>query len=753
MTANYRLDSGPKNIFYANTEWFITPKLLEAFPSNGVDGPREQVQKLLNELHRGAKLYQLDNSGAGFSTGDDGYQRRNFYDEWAFHKFGQQQTATLTNGEMREFARRRDKVQQAWNLIGDLFKCKTLDQLAPGSNCGPKTVNAMGKVNPGDIQMWEGDPFAFSHIVGSINPEAFLVPPSLSGSVGFGSRLQQSPLTFNQITNVSSGLELLGENLSNPGMVAPTPPDAPYNGGVLPIQINPLNYDAPFADASVNNNLSTIRGYMDLMWEHNPPAIDTTKPYPALDCSGKSASRPSGVLVADDRMTQEAWGPVCNMFNTLSEEWWRKRQGFPSCLDPKKAYCDWTPDMFVDRVVTRYVSFAAAAKERDYNECKRWTAGGKLTDSNTNLLTGIGIDASLRDTPAHVRYVLQKRKENFGDLLSKVPIRSNDHFGKLRVEEERIGNDDFGGGYSYQLGWDLEVFRDHTPNNGITDGSICRVGGNTVAEFEADARLFGHKVAILDARTAISSNQGDEGKAYGDAHLKVVGITFFDTYDDDDQDGKQQGIINLLTRPEQMYIGGDVGGDKKTVFTAAAQVSWVTVTVTVGVYYKYGTTAMLAATIPSADDCTGASFKLNTNITPFAELGVWADVDATIIGFGAGLEVALQLLGLEIPLTTKLELKEIEGQPKATFVATLDFVLSTLKGELSLYIKAFGVKVASFSLVKWKGFEHRFPIFRTKDVAIPVSQLAPGSIVPQGGAGGEQDACPSGKTLQNGVCS
>ena len=61
--------------------------------------------------------------------------------------------------------------------------------------------------------------------------------------------------------------------------------------------------------------------------------------------------------------------------------------------------------------------------------------------------------------------------------------------------------------------------------------------------------------------------------------------------------------------------------------------------------------------------------------------------------------------------------------------------------------------MASFSLVRWKGFEHKFPIFRTKDTKIPIGQLAPGSIVPPGAVAiGEQDACLAGQTMPNGVC-
>lgn len=763
---NYTIDQLPKNIFYANTEWFITPALLEAFPSNGVDGPREQVQKLLNELHRGSKLYQLDNSGTGFTTDADGYMSRHFADEWAFHRFGKNATATLTNGEMREYARRRQKVQDAWNLIGDLFKCKTIDGITPGSTCGPKIVNAMGKVHPGDTQMWEQDPFAFSSIVGQIKPDAFLTPPSLSGKVGFGTRIQSSPLSATELLTVSTGLDIIGDNLSLPGltapalaqpMMAPAPPgfssgetttlsaSRSLNGGLQPIQANPLHSDAPYAPATFHNDLTSIRGYMNLMWSTYPPQLDPTKPYPALKCDPPTNRV---TMAADQLRSYETFQPVCVMVNTLLEEWFRKVNGKPSCLDPKGVYCDWTPDMFVDRFVTKNIGYAAAAKELEYSECKRWTNGGDLDNPNNDIDTGIGIKLDDRKTSLALRNVLKARKEYFMQQLKNVPIRAQDHFGKLRIDKDSIGNSDFGGGYEYQLSWDLELFRG-------PDTKVCRMGGSTVAEFDASARLFGHKVTLLDARTAVQSNVGDLGKAKGDAHLKVVGITFFDTKDDDHYDTANNGVINLETyRSPGSYFGLTAGGDKKTVFTAAAQVSWVTITVTVGAYYKYGTQTILAATLPDPTVCSGGnSFELFTSLTPFAELGAWADVDATIIGFGAGLEVSLELLGLKIPLTTKLEVKEQEGQPKITFLAKLDLVVSSLSGELLLYIKAFGIKVATFDLVKWKGVEHTFPIFRTKDTALPVGVLTQNLVKPWGSQS-NQDPCPQGKSLnEEGICT
>ena len=45
--------------------------------------------------------------------------------------------------------------------------------------------------------------------------------------------------------------------------------------------------------------------------------------------------------------------------------------------------CDWVPQDFVDRFVTRNISYASAAKQIEYDYCKRWTGGGNIMDLAT----------------------------------------------------------------------------------------------------------------------------------------------------------------------------------------------------------------------------------------------------------------------------------------------------------------------------------------------------------------------------------
>ncbi|MBS2024143.1 MAG: hypothetical protein JST92_17205 [Deltaproteobacteria bacterium] len=208
----------PKNNYYL-AEQLISPVLIAGFAASGQDA---KVQALANEVHRGATLYDLS---APASTGPTGYQGKTytdpkgqvheaFYDEWDFHNVMEQRTRQVTDGEAREYRRRNDALVASWNRLADELKCVTLGSILQVNNgCGPNVPNALGKVNPGDIQEWDGDPLAARLIISQVDPAAWMMPPSVNGMVGYGSALQVSNVTMNQIMagGVTMGLQALGD--------------------------------------------------------------------------------------------------------------------------------------------------------------------------------------------------------------------------------------------------------------------------------------------------------------------------------------------------------------------------------------------------------------------------------------------------------------------------------------------------------------------------------------------------------------
>ena len=730
----------PKNAFYSGTTLFLTPSLIAGFAASGQDAA---VQRLANELHRGTTLFDFGNFGPAPTSGGAPYKdaagdwHEGFYDEWDFHSVMEKRTRPVSDGEAREYRRRADSVMQAWDLLADELKCAALGAHLVGAACGKPTPNALGKVHPGDTQMWQGDPLAARTIINNVDPTAWISPPSTTGMVGFGGQLQPGAYTAEQLAAgaISLGVQNLTSGSHLPGMVnlggiqahaavqQHSHPAALMHAKCVGNNCPNITGEPAAYDTSDGVNILSLKGFLNQLWTVNPPRVDATVPYPHLNCAvsirrgaavgvggGGIDFPPGNGLTGDPHyQTDRYWVDVCNFTNLLLEEWGRRLQGLPSCIDPTQNGCDWMPRDFVDRFVTKNVGYAAAAKEVEYKNCQRWTAGGKVKDPDTQH---IGLTQGQRAFIGLANAEFNKREAIFDQKMKSIPVKAADDFGILRSDKQTIGDSSFGGGYSYDLGWHLKVMK----RDG--DGQICRLGGNAEAAFEAHATLFSSDFNVLDARATVSSNDNDDGKAWADGKLYVVGYQLFDT----------NGHYDL----SQAYTYKKVDGGKPTLITAPFQVGWVTVTVSAGVAYDYGVVVTLTATAAQKTDCNAKApiFEAKSTFTPFADLGGWVDADVSLAGIvGVGVEVDLTLVGIQLPLSASLTLGLDQQQLSILFQAGLDLVLTTLKGELDFYIEAFWTHVATFTIVKWDGFSHTFPVFRTPLVAIPLLELPKGSIL------------------------
>ena len=791
FATGYALSIIPKNSFYADSYLLIVPSLIAAVKAqSGVD-----LQLLHNELWRGSTLYDVSPSakatGGKTFIGWEGNVQRGFKDEWEFHDFMLKRTEGVSNGQFREYRRRSDGFLQGWDLLADKMKCLH-DFL--GADCNVKAYNALGKVNPGDTQMWQGDPIASRAILGSIPAADFLLPPSMKGLIGFGSHTQATGLTLDELVkgiesgDILSSESLLGGSLHLPGMVepsllvvdalkavqAPAPPPDPVaedaerttvkqharDGRGLPIGQVILPYgpsiygEAPYHDPMADQGVLTAGGVVNRMWEINPPLVDKSGPWPRLLCirglgggAGGQRGEVSGglglgfPLVEDPTFnTHEIWRETCQLTNQLLDEWGRYNADKPSCLDPKNMACDWQPKDFVDRFVTRHVGYGSGAKEAELRYCKRWTAGGKVDDPDQD----IGVDLDARKTLPKFRAALNLREAQFAKKLKSVPVQGDDDFGTTKTEDQSLGDGDFGGGYSYTLSWHAkgyERFKNPDDPNDPRIGNICRMGGNAVAKFDANATLFGHDISIVDALGSASSNDGDTGLAMGNTHLYVIGYKVFDTKDSDGADADGNIVLSLNNAYDEPLA---FDGGKPTLFAVPFQVGWVTITVKAGIAYGYGVRAKFDVGAPKPPECDPDNpvFKADGTFAPFADLGLWISADVSLAGIvGVGVEVELTLVGIELPLQAKVWLGMDDNQFSVNFQCTLDLVLTTLAGELSFYIELFWTKVASFTILKWDGFKYKFPIFRTPKVALSLFGLTPGSIAPPGGTNCSDNTC------------
>lgn len=752
----YQLDEVPKNGFYAATKYFIVPNLIAAFDPNG----QQMLGALLNELGRGELLYNVGTSspvvGGIWYADSKGNPHQGFADEWDFHRIMQIRSAATSDGESREYRRRQKELTAQYDKLIDEWKCMIPDATIAGGCKGLNLPNAVGKVNPGDIQMWEGDPLASRTIYGKLTDNQLVVPVFIGGQIGFGADLQQNvfgpigALTDVQVGTIGQqlkgGMKSMPFKAHQPGVFSraarPMGSFFTYDGADVQRTANlPIGEVVPRVDPASLVAIAATAGFLiNRTWEFNPPVVIYTRAGPPqLDCSVRSRGStdvtllvdPLASLTVDNQFhTERIWRDVCTMTNLLLTEWGRTQMGSPSCIDKNNSTCDWVPQDFVDRFVTRHVGWASAAKEAEFKWCKRWTGGGKLTDPANGPLQ-IGVPDTQRTSGlAAFRSYLENRETNFNALFKQVPVRLADDFGTRRQDAQTIGDNTFGGGFNYTLGWHTRVMKRDASDQ------ICRLGGSAVASLGADATLFGLKSTLLDAVAKVSSNAADDGVVYGNTHIYVIGKELFDTKDV--AGAAANGNIDLTGG----WSGFNNDGARPELFAVPFQAGPVTITITVGIFYNYGFIANFDALGPPTDpndpnycNKSAALFRAKASFSPSVELGAWLDADASFLGFGVGLEVDLVLIGLGLPMTAEVKLGLDPSQNLAIlFEAGLDIDLSTLKGQMSVYVKAFFVKVFSVKLIDWDGFHHRFPVFRTPPVALPLFALGTGTVNPPGGA-------------------
>ncbi|MBS2022935.1 MAG: hypothetical protein JST92_11025, partial [Deltaproteobacteria bacterium] len=223
---SWQLTTVPKNAFHAGTEYMITPTIFAAMVAAGVP----QVQDLANELARGDNLYQM---GQGVTTPSGAYYldgagklHQGFYDEYAFHNYMNITTQNTTIGESREYKRRNDSITAAYTQLGEDMKCLFASSPLFDQKFGTCSQNnmpsALGKVHPGDEQIYESDPFSTWSIMSAVAPIQMAQPPALFGQVGFGQQTSQSRYSLDQLTefNITQAAQTIPVGMHAPGMLS-----------------------------------------------------------------------------------------------------------------------------------------------------------------------------------------------------------------------------------------------------------------------------------------------------------------------------------------------------------------------------------------------------------------------------------------------------------------------------------------------------------------------------------------------------
>lgn len=486
----------------------------------------------------------------------------------------------------------------------------------------------------------------------------------------------------------------------------------------------------------------------------NPPQIDPSYPYPRLLCPApdRVSARYTGAVsraqkgTIDPKQYTDVRSAACDYVNAILDEW--ARYDNPAALaPPAKAgdpapgptgcfandlACDWDPREFIagmeDLVKNQITNVESARQEEDLKFCRMF-GGVTLADPKYNknllateqtLLTGMkslvqGSFDAVRDIPALEKGGTTNGKPNGSSKPASSPDDPTAVFGEKRANAETWGNDLFGVGYSFGIGWELPTEWQH--DKAKQGYEVCDFGLGAWGEFKAFAYAFGSDkfniidaelgAGINDAQNQVVPTDGNTGKYK--AYLEIAG----------DEIVNYQGTIKLNNQ-ETKTLGS--GSNSWMLFDIPFQISFVTLEIQVGVGFKYGVDATYGPT--HVNDCNKGnhpphpSIKMNAGIKPYGELDAIVDAYASLAGLaGIGAEVQLTLLGIDLPANASIG---IDTNPKKA--NELDFVVGTdlsmdfhtLDGSLSVYAELLFFKLFDITILHWDGFHKKIPIWNTE---------------------------------------
>lgn len=723
----------PKNAFYAGTEYMFVPALISAFKAAGKD-----IQPLLNELHRGGRdyyaMYQASTTGGNWVSGSN-YSQQGFRDEWDFHETMNKRTqlapdgSPMTDDDYAEYQARNKRVERALDIAYHQLKCTDVNL---PTDC-KELPNAVGHVNPGDEVIREDDDLLMRGIYGHVDPMRVIASPSMTS-------LGQFSLASGLSTYGMTGLDV--GFLPQPGatttMMSYTRPIGTRSSigsfhlpGLISSSYTRVARVGATTDVVEPIAVFSLGGYLNQMWTAAPPKIDATAPYPRLDCG--AATGPSLMTMTDgtnSRTVNTAYGTFCNAVNVILDEWGKKLQSKPSCLDRYGYYCDWSPDLFVQRYVSKHLTLAAAAKEAEFTYCKNWTGGGNFYSTDPN----VGVPTEDRKALSTFRTFIEERRAKYLALTKNVPVRDTDDFGTDKSDARSIGGDFLGGGYSYKFGWNAKLDR-YKP-----DGSnrVCRMQGKVYGGFHADATVIGEKFNVADAALSVSVNDGWQGKVNVFGQVRVGKTEFLPSeLGSFDSDGKQIGGYEIALNQDLMRGAGDESDFP--LISVPFQVGWFTVTLSAGIGYRMSVLADFKANASTTCDANTAGqppFSVHAGLTPDASVYATASADVSLLGLiGAGVEGEVTLLGIGAPVYA--DVKVAEHSKDSTKWMALDFDLGldldvhALDGKLKAYVELFGIDIVKVPIVSWDGLHWRTQIFHTPPASVPLSFLN-ATVTPMG---------------------
>ncbi|HWB78818.1 MAG TPA: hypothetical protein VG755_27845 [Nannocystaceae bacterium] len=444
------------------------------------------------------------------------------------------------------------------------------------------------------------------------------------------------------------------------------------------------------------------------------PQASSDKPLPSKPGPRPKASKSNPRPRASECVlgTDDDWGPEhmghgrlsCKIGEFLRNEWKRKLAGHKSCLDKDNLDCDWKPEMFSDRMLSKVPSLN---KYKWFvTRCKAWTSG-TFSPKAKNL------DDAKKIIDDAEKYIGEAR-----NILEPYYKETNSHgrvYGKTWGSEESYGAKKwFAANLDYEVGW--RVGADESK-----DSNVCSLEGDLHGKVDADAEVAGIDIGLLygDVYVESDSTSGSSGKSRYKGTLIFLGDELYKS----DKNG-DRWVSTAIAEEQNLPFG--VQTPKATVTIPVGPVP-VTGSLWGSLTSGYTLSAKGKAASNSGDTCDGLNkFSVTGGFTPFVAAWGNGEVGVGIGGIvSAGIRAAVTLVNVALPLQIGMTMQGSGNDMKLIFDSTLELTLSTLGGRLSLYIE-FLLYDEEWELFRWSGIGpstlHLMPAL---EVEMPIAGMKP----------------------------
>lgn len=350
------------------------------------------------------------------------------------------------------------------------------------------------------------------------------------------------------------------------------------------------------------------------------------------------------------------------------------------------ARCDWSPYRFKTQLDAEMVP----RREKDYQDCLAITGNDFGPESfvrNADKLE-IGLKGDYTVNSLQLDEYITVYGKWLRDLdILVVPWTRQTRRGDSRSNSGSFGNSYFGADYNYGAGWELNA-------TSLMPAGTCQTfNARIYAYLVANARVFGTSREVVYARAEATANDSPQiGYA---VQVRVLGSDIYNS---------------SHTYPATFSLAISPHTPKKELFRATGHFVIVAIPVSVsgGVTGQMGLDAGLNGGLQP-----GCKFNLNANVKPWAQLDGFAEAAVDVWFASAGVRGYLTLVRAELPLVVNLSVYLDAYASKLMFHvdSNLHFVLQTLDGRITLFVRAFGSDLGELEIASFSGLRTDTTLF------------------------------------------